>query len=33
MVLPPVDIPNVGTAGMFLDPDGIAVGVFRPLPC
>lgn len=31
VVLPPMAIPNVGTAGMFLDPEGIAVGVFHPL--
>jgi len=33
VVLPPLDIPNVGTAGIFADPDGIAVGVFHPLVC
>ena len=30
VVLPPMDIPHVGTAGMFADPDVIVVGIFRP---
>jgi predicted enzyme related to lactoylglutathione lyase len=30
VVLPPMDIPNVGTAGMFRDPEGIVIGVFCP---
>ncbi len=31
-VVPPMDIPGVGQSAFFKDPDGLIVGLFKPLP-
>ncbi len=30
--MPPMDIPGVGQSAFFKDPDGLVVGLFKPLP-
>ena len=30
--MPPTDIPGVGQSAFFKDPDGLVVGLFKPLP-
>jgi predicted enzyme related to lactoylglutathione lyase len=31
-VVPPQDIPGIGQSAFFKDPDGLIVGLFKPLP-
>ncbi len=32
MIVPKMEIPGIGWHGMFMDPDGIPVGVFQEMP-